>query len=415
MVVKAEAVYEGGTYELARDNQTRYYKAKIQAVKRSPPTSERYSYYPVMLRITDDAGNVAVKTISDAEIGDDLLLIVREDQLFPLKYTVANRQGEELGYVKDANLIDLDLGDTNDFALELSADAWSEEMYNWGYRLFIPGTEFGGLLEQRETSTAANTVTWKGYTWRGLLSQKIIEPPVGQSHLTVSGEANRIIAQVLGNRFGSLFTADDTNSGIQITSYKFDRYCTLLDGLEKMLFQAGARLKICYDQGDPAVLNACVRLCAVPVTDWSGQLEYSQDGGKIKFSTIDYRRGVNHLICAGSGEEEARTVLHLYVQKDGTIGDKPYYTGLDERAALYSYTSAEDADELREDGIKRLTELMNYTGMDATLDDIDVDIGDIVGGRDRLTGMYLAQPVTGKILRTQDGTTTIEYKLKGEE
>lgn len=415
MVVKAEAIYEGGTYELTRDNQAGYYVAEIKALKQSPPTADRYSYYPVMLRITNDAGNVTIKTISDAEIGDDLLLIVREGQLFPLKYTVANELGEELGYVKDADLIDLDLGDTNDFELELSADAWTEEMYNWGYRLFIPSTEYGGLLEQRKTSTSSNTVTWIGHTWRGLLSQKIIQPPTGQSHLIVSGEANNVIKQVLGDRFGPLFVADETDSGIEISGYQFDRYCTLLDGIEKMLSTVGARLKISYDQGDPSVLNSCVRLSAVPITDWSDQFEYSQDGGKIQFSTDDYRRGINHLICAGSGEEEERTVLHLYVQKDGSIGDEQYFFGIDERESLYSYTSASDADKLREDGIKRLTELMNYTEMSATLDDIDVDIGDVVGGRDRITGMSLKKPVSGKILRTQDGITTLEYKLKGED
>ena len=62
-----------------------------------------------------------------------------------------------------------------------------------------------------------------------------------------------------------------------------------------------------------------------------------------------------------------------------------------------------------------MTELMNYTEMTATLDDVDVDIGDIVGGRDRITGMSLRQPVIGKVLRTKNGETTIEYKLKGED
>lgn len=415
MVVKAEAIYEGGIYELVKNNQTGYYWAKINALKRNPSTAEMYSYYPVMLRITDESGNVTIKTVSDAEIGEDLLLIVREEQFFPLKYTIANVLGEELGYVKGADIIDLEIGNTNDFELVLSADAWSEKMYNWGYRLFIPGTEYGGLLERRKTSTSSNTVTWIGHTWRGLLSQKIIQPPKDQSHLTVSGEANNIIKQVLGDRFGSLFAASVEDSGIEISAYQFDRYCELLDGLEKMLASVGAKLKISYEQGNPGAFDAVVRLSAVPVTDWSERLEYSQDGGKIKFTTDDYRMGINHLICAGSGEDEDRIVLHLYVQEDGSIGDNQYYYGMEEREALYSYTAAQDTDKLRENGIKRLTELMNYTAMTATLDDVDVDIGDIVGGRDRITGMSLRQPVTGKVLRTKNGETTIEYKLKGEE
>ena len=181
-----------------------------------------------------------------------------------------------------------------------------------------------------------------------------------------------------------------------------------------MLAAYGARLRIYYQQGDPGGMNGAVHLCAVPITDWSEELEYSQDG-KINFTTRDYRRGVNHLICAGTGEEESRTVIHLYVQEDGSIGDTQYYFGLDERTALYSYTSQSDVDQLREDGAKRLQELMNYTQMEATLDNVDVDVGDIVGGRDRITGMHLTQPVVGKILRIKDRNATIEYKLKGDE
>lgn len=55
---------------------------------------------------------------------------------------------------------------------------------------------------------------------------------------------------------------------------------------------------------------------AVPITDWSDTLEYSQDG-HMDFSTRDYRRGNKHLICAGKGDGADRLVVHLYVQKDG--------------------------------------------------------------------------------------------------
>lgn len=413
-VTLVEAIYEGGAYELQKDNQTGFYYAEIQALKRYLHTDEKYSYYPIMLRVTDDSGNVTVRTILDAEIGDDLLLVVREEQIFPLKFIIANKNGEELGYIKDADRIDIDLGETNDFELQLSADDWTQEFYNWRYRIYIPNTEYGGLLEERRTSTAENTVTWAGYTWRGLLSQKIIQPPSGQSHMTVSGDANEIIKTILGERFGALFVADSKKSGINVKSYKFDRYCTILDGLEKMLQQYGARLKLYYKQGTPGGMDGAVHVCAVPVTDWSGQLEYSQDG-RIDFTTKDYRKGTNHLICAGEGEGENREILHLYVQKDGSIGENRYYTGLDEREALYSYTSVEDTEQLKKEGMERLRELMNYTEMVPFVSNADIDLGDVVGGRDRLTGMSIQQPVVNKILRTQDGKTDIEYKLKGEE
>ena len=47
------------------------------------------------------------------------------------------------------------------------------------------------------------------------------------------------------------------------------------------------------------------------------------------------------------------------VQKDGSIGKTPYYTGLEENEAVYEFSSA-DKEKLEEDGAKRLKELQNY-------------------------------------------------------
>lgn len=413
MVIKVEAIYDGGTYTLTKDEQSGLYAADIEALKKKIKSNEKYSYYPIILRATDDGGNVTVKTITDSMFGNDLLLKVREEDLFPLNFISATPAGIEKGYVSNANSIDLDLGDTNDFVVELRADAWNPEYIDYGYLFYVPGTEYGGIIEDRATSTKLNTVTWYGYTWRGLLGLKIIQPPDGSDHLVVSGEANRIIRQIIGNRFDSLFVADDENSGISVKSYKFDRYTTVLAGLEKMLLAQNARLKICYEQGE-GIEPGAVHLSAVPITDWSSNLEYSQDG-YMQFSTRDYRRGVNHLICVGSGEGTERLVVHLYVQSDGSIGNKKYYYGLDEKEALYEFNSVNEADKLMEYGMSRLRELMNYKQFNADVENIEVDIGDIVGGRDHITGMEAKLPITGKIIRVRDGTVNIEHKIKGDE
>lgn len=413
MVIRAEAIYDGGTYLLSHDNQTGLYTAEIEALQRKLRTDEKFSYYPIMLRVTDDAGGVTVRTITDAEIGNDLLLMVREEDLFPMKFITSTSRGIEMGFIKNANSIDLDLGDTSDFAIEIDADQWDSTYLNYGHLIYIPGTEYGGIIEDRATSTKLNTVTWYGDTWRGLLDKKIIQPPAGQDYLSVTGEANTVIRQVLGNRFGSLFVADEENSGIAINNYKFDRYVTLLSGLEKMLQTKGAKLRIYYKQGEGLEAGA-VHLRAVPITDWSDTLEYSQDG-HMDFSTRDYRRGINHLICAGKGDGADRLVVHLYVQKDGSIGDKQYYYGLNEKEALYSFTSADEAEQLREYGTSRLKELMNYKQFNVDVNNVEVDIGDIVGGRDRITGMEAKLPVTGKIIKVADGIVSIEHKIKGDE
>ena len=44
------------------------------------------------------------------------------------------------------------------------------------------------------------------------------------------------------------------------------------------------------------------------------------------------------------------------------------------------------------------------------------DIGDILGGRDNLTGVYMAKPITNIIYTTDDdGTVSVEYQLEGED
>ncbi len=42
----------------------------------------------------------------------------------------------------------------------------------------------------------------------------------------------------------------------------------------------------------------------------------------------------------------------------------------------------------------------------------ELEIGDVVGGRERITGTVMKVPVAGKILRIQKGKETIEYKAK---
>ena len=43
-----------------------------------------------------------------------------------------------------------------------------------------------------------------------------------------------------------------------------------------------------------------------------------------------------------------------------------------------------------------------------------IDIGDIVGGKDYLTGISMQKPINRKIWSVSSGKEKIEYKLEGE-
>jgi len=107
--------------------------------------------------------------------------------------------------------------------------------------------------------------------------------------------------------------------------------------------------------------------------------------------------------------------VHLYVQKDGTIGKIPYYDGKDEISSVYNYTNA-DAETLEEYGMKRLESLQNYKTCSITVNDADLDIGDFVSGYDAVTDTTVKKPVIQKILKVKSsGTSTVEYKIEGDD
>lgn len=324
---------------------------------------------------------------------------------------LTNNNGNEIKMLNPQS-IDFDLNETRDFEMVLNANEWDSN-FDYGNRIFIPNSEYGGLIGEVETNTADNTVKIKGFCFRGILSKHIIEPPAGADYKTISGELNSII-ETLTSNLNPLFQVSTINTGISVTNFQFDRYCTLLDGLNKLLKSKNYKLQIRYIQQEQG-LPGYVELSAVPINDYSNDIQLSQDN-KVNFTFNNKQNGVNHLICLGSGELKNRTVVDLYVQQNGNIGKTQYFQGLDEIAETYENTSASAA-ELKESGTEKLQELMNTKTfkMDVSSLDIDIEIGDIVGGRDYITGFSMSTPITNKIYTLKNGEISIEYKIEGDD
>ena len=70
-----------------------------------------------------------------------------------------------------------------------------------------------------------------------------------------------------------------------------DGYVDGLEGLTRMLKSAGAKLELVYEQQK---FSGCVVIRAVPIVDYSENIEYSNDN-KVHFTTRDYQMGTNHL------------------------------------------------------------------------------------------------------------------------
>ena len=324
---------------------------------------------------------------------------------------LANEDLRELGAIKDAN-ITVDLNGDRTFSVQIARSNWYEEL-TFSSLIYIMGTEYGGIIGEVLTDTTLDYVELKGLSWRGRLAKKIIQPPAGSDYKTVSGELHTVMKSLIEPEFNGLFVVSQEDTGVKVSNYQFERYCTLYDGLVKMLKSKGYRLQLSFrrEQNEPGYLY----IEAVPIVDYSNQIELSRDC-QLNYTMDDKRDGVNHLIVTGKGEMQDRNVLHLYVQENGTIGSQQYYTGLQEIAEVYENTSTE-TDELQSKSEERLQELMNKKTfkMDVAALGIDVNIGDIVGGRDYLTGMYMAKPVKNIVYELTGDIESKTYKLEGED
>ncbi|MBM6686807.1 hypothetical protein H9X90_02875 [Faecalicatena contorta] len=326
-----------------------------------------------------------------------------------------NVDGREEGFVSGAN-VDFEIGEAddaiNDFEVEFRRQDWKGDLTE-GCRLFSPDTEFGGIVKETATSSAAGTITVKGYTWRGMMVKKIISPASGQDYATATGEINSIIRQRVEVEFPGLFYGVQKSTGVTVNNYQFERYCTLHSGLMKMLKSVGYKLAIKYRQGED-LETGYVEVQAVPIVDYSEEYEFSNDNN-MNFTSDENHRGVNHLICLGKGELKDRLVLHLYVDRNNNVGKTQYYTGKDEIAEIYDSNGSELSD-LEKNGTEKLEGKKNKTEYNMTLESLvgEIDIGDIVGGRDYLTGIVMQKPIGRKIWTIAEGKEKIEYKLEGE-
>lgn len=318
---------------------------------------------------------------------------------------VANPDGTEVR-VMLFDMYDFEVGDEeNSFLITSPRAEWERVEEN--SRIYIPGTEYGGLYKRLESDTKNNSVAVGGLTWRGMMQKKIISPASGADYATDSGELNQIIGARVSAAFPGLFVGSSESTGVT-ASYQYARYCTLYDGLKAMLKSVGYRMQIEYDLELKKVV-----VSAAPIVDYSREIEYSSDMN-ADYTMIINRTGINHLVCLGQGELKNRIVEHLYVDARGNISQRQTFFDEDEIAEVYDYAGA-SREDLIQSGIDQLVKEINLNEFRIEIEsEREVQIGDIVGSRDYVTGYTVAAPITTKLVKFEDGFVNIEYKLSDD-
>ena len=294
--------------------------------------------------------------------------------------------------------LDLAFGsDENSFELTCAADAAPAE----GQLVYIDATEYGGVVDETGYEAgrdATGAVTCKGRTWHGILAGKRLLPDSGSGYLSVSGKAGDVLASLIGRMgLSGLFSAaaDDSQVG-----HTFERFCDGYSGLKALAEANGRKLAMRRRGGK-------VELSLPPVVDYADKV----DSDLLDFELTSVHRCVNHLVCAGTGELEGRAVVHFYADAAGNVSHTQTLFGVDEIAALYDYSNADEA-KLEEDGRKKLQEYQTQGSVEVDAhDDIDVDVGDVISARDNAHGRTVTATVAKKVVKVSQGVATYSYEV----
>lgn len=227
-----------------------------------------------------------------------------------LIYTDADKK--DVGVLNAASF-DLAFGvDENDFELTIPKKNHCCEA---GSVIYIEGEEYGGIVDGIELTTSDDMIKYTGRTFHGILNSKVIEPPKGCDYLTLYGDANEVLAQLIKlMALEELFIAEINPSDINITAFEMYRYIKGYDGIRKMLNTVSAKLKMKW-QGKKVLLYA------EPLIDYSVSEEFMLST-VADMSIKKQYNPVNHIIGLGSGELSQRKVIHIFTDKNG--GVMPY-------------------------------------------------------------------------------------------
>ncbi len=330
------------------------------------------------------------------------------------RLTHADENRAELGFISDFMKYDAQASidttariEDNSFALTMDEDAWEKRPILENHLVYIAGTEWGGPVLRVKHSTKSETVTVSGLIWRGLLMRKIITPPAGFAYKTLSNvDANAALLELIGPTMGTLFQVTEQSLGVNVSGEW--RFIVLMHAMHTLLSRYGLALRLYYDP-----IARAAKASAEHITDHSETIDLSQDYGVDLISTIGRLDDYNHVIALGAGELLDRDIRHAYRLDDGTITTIAPSGTWEDRATIYEYTNAETPEILLDGAKKRLTEYnpTKTVEMDPSQAGLDFALGDIVGARDRLTGMAAKATIAQKILTINDYGVEIQTKV----
>ncbi len=221
----------------------------------------------------------------------------------------ANHNRLALGELSSFDL-DFDAAEEKNFELTIDEALLSKN--DW---IFIPNTEIGGIIDSVIVNSSDNAVKYKGRNFRGILNDKIITVPEGQSYVSAQGDIsaaiNDLISEAgLSSEFYCL--ASDVDDVSTTVDYQFTPFCTLYDGIIELANSINFKLIFTFNAS-----NKRVEITPALQENYTDFLTYTKNNS-IDFDIEDNVAAVNHLILIGY-KEDKRYRIDLYVNENAQI------------------------------------------------------------------------------------------------
>lgn len=310
------------------------------------------------------------------------------------KLVYTDQERNDIGYFNSFSL-DLENGKENDFELTLPLSEFSKLRPD----CFIyceNNPQYGGRVDSYNPVAASDVVKFRGKTWRGILEQKIILSNVRYSENTALSKITQAIIELTS--FSDSFVVIENSATIG-TAGTIGLYETPLNTLETLFASIGCRPSFVYDP-----LLKKIKIGAEAIVDYSVQ-EFGTD--KVNLDININSKPINHVVAVTN----SGAVKHRYLLYDGTQSATVQEIKGSAEIMHYMTVSATDEAEIQ----NAMAEVIDNsvaaaTSCAVTLTSFSADIGDIVGGRDKTTGVFSAAKVVSKILKMDKFTSVVNLE-----
>lgn len=322
----------------------------------------------------------------------------------------------------------------NDFELQMSERQWNKNKITLDDWLYIPNTEWGGVVEGIEHTSGVVKLT--GLTFRGRLAKKYIMPePIDKKtnswknrvndYIDLNLDANRYLEKLYFLNYSTFdqyaiidpfVMFDSATAGVMIKdSVRFDSF---LERITRILSEHDMRLQtkhFYHDYADPKLL---CEISAVPIVDYSSTTFINEDYDIEISSKLDNSNRREFCICLGRGEMKERDIYILYKDLAGNIRTGEPFMEIPDflsNTIVYDNANAENVDELIEGGKKRLQEEYNEVRsieFEIKNDDFEFFLGDKIGGSDAVTGVSGIKEIVEKELTINNDRGRVTYRLE---